>query len=198
MRDVLKELGREWVCVVNMDNYSKPVNFNIVSIGSINQSLAPIQNILKSGILSNCSNIMLMHNHPSGDNEPSREDLQLTKRLVEAAKLMDMNVVDHVVIGGQNGDIYSMREHDPDMFTSKEIDLDYIHRMMTKEEPGGNYAAGERMEWAEEGRGRYSAGRNCDPKAAAEARRNEMQEITRKLEEGVAGIFSSEKYQKFL
>lgn len=92
IRDVLKELDREWVCVVNMDNHLKPVNFNIVSIGSINQSLAPIQNILKSGILSNCSNIMLMHNHPSGDNEPSREDIQLTKRLVEAAKLMDMNV----------------------------------------------------------------------------------------------------------
>lgn len=92
MRDVLKELDREWVCVVNMDNHLKPVNFNIVSIGSINQSLAPIQNILKSGILSNCSNIMLMHNYPSGDNEPSREDIQLTKRLVEAAKLMDMNV----------------------------------------------------------------------------------------------------------
>ena len=92
MRDVLKELDREWVCVVNMDNHLKPVNFNIVSIGSINQSLAPIQNILKSGILSNCSNIMLMHNHPSGDNEPSREDIQLTKRLVEAAKRMDMNV----------------------------------------------------------------------------------------------------------
>ena len=53
MRDVLKELDREWVCVVNMDNHLKPVNFNIVSIGSINQSLAPIQNILKSGILSN-------------------------------------------------------------------------------------------------------------------------------------------------
>ena len=92
MRDVLKELDREWVCVVDMDNHLKPVNFNIVSIGSINQSLAPIQNILKSGILSNCSNIMLIHNHPSGDNEPSREDIQLTKRLVEAAKLMDMNV----------------------------------------------------------------------------------------------------------
>ena len=197
MRDVLKELDREWVCVVNMDNHLKPVNFNIVSIGSINQSLAPIQNILKSGILSNCNNIMLMHNHPSGDNEPSREDLQLTKRLVEAAKLMDMNVVDHVVIGGQNGNVYSMREHDPDMFTSKDIDLDYINRMMTKE-PSGNYAAGERMERAEEGRGQYSAGRNYDPKAAAEARRNEMKEITRKLEEGVAEIFSSEKYQKFL
>lgn len=82
MRDVLKELDREWVCVVNMDNHLKPVNFNIVSIGSINQSLAPIQNILKSGILSNCSNIMLMHNHPSGDNELSREDIQLTKCLV--------------------------------------------------------------------------------------------------------------------
>lgn len=198
MRDVLKELDREWVCVVNMDNHLKPVNFNIVSIGSINQSLAPIQNILKSGILSNCNNIMLMHNHPSGDNEPSREDLQLTKRLVEAAKLMDMNVIDHVVIGGQNGNVYSMREHDPDMFTSKDIDLDYIHKMTAKENPEPGYETMDSAVRAEEGRGQYSAGRHYDPKAAAEARRSEMKEITRKLEEGVAGIFSSEKYQKFL
>ncbi len=198
MRDVLKELDREWVCVVNMDNHLKPVNFNIVSIGSINQSLAPIQNILKSGILSNCSNIMLMHNHPSGDNEPSREDLQLTKRLVEAAKLMDMNVIDHVVIGGQNGNIYSMREHEPDMFTSKEIDLNYIHKMTAEEKPGQGYTAENSTMRAEEERAQYSAGRHYDPKAAAEARRNEMKEITRKLEEGVAGIFSSDKYQNFL
>ena len=170
MRDVLKELDREWVCVVNMDNHLKPVNFNIVSIGSINQSLAPIQNILKSGILSNCNNIMLMHNHPSGDNEPSREDLQLTKRLVEAAKLMDMNVIDHVVIGGQNGNIYSMRENDPDMFTSKNIDLDYIHKMTAKENPGPGYETMDSAVRAEEGRARYSSGRNYDPKAAAEAR----------------------------
>lgn len=139
-----------------------------------------------------------MHNHPSGDNEPSREDLQLTKRLVEAAKLMDMNVVDHVVIGGQNGNVYSMREHDPDMFTSKDIDLDYIHKMTAKENPGPGYEAMDSAAWAEEGSGQYSASRNYDPKAAAEARRSEMKEITRKLEEGVAGIFSSEKYQKFL
>ena len=50
MRDVLKELDREWVCVVNLDNHLKPVNFNVVFIGSINLSLAPVQNILKSGL----------------------------------------------------------------------------------------------------------------------------------------------------
>ncbi|MGN0254397.1 MAG: JAB domain-containing protein [Chordicoccus sp.] len=198
MRDILKELDREWVCVVNMDNHLKPVNFNVVSIGSINQSLAPIQNILKSGILSNCNNLMLMHNHPSGDVEPSREDRQLTKRLVEASKLMDMNVIDHLVIGGQNGDVYSFREHDPDMFTGREIDLDYIHRMMAKEEPGQDYQMEYSTSRAEDGKGRYAAGKHYDPKAAAEARKSEMKEITKKLEEGVAGIFSSEKYQKFL
>ena len=139
-----------------------------------------------------------MHNHPSGDVEPSREDRELTKRLVEASKLMDMNVIDHLVIGGQNGDVYSFREHDPDMFTGREIDLDYIHRMMAKEEPGQAYQTEYSTSRAEDGRGRYAAGKHYDPKAAAEARKNEMQEITKKLEEGVAGIFSSEKYQKFL
>lgn len=198
MRDILKELDREWVCVVNMDNHLKPVNFNVVSIGSINQSLAPIQNILKSGILSNCNNLMLMHNHPSGDVEPSREDRQLTKRLVEAAKLMDMNVIDHLIVGGQNGEVYSLREHDPDLFSGREINLDYIHRMTAKEDSGREYQTEYSASRAEDRRGQYAAGKHYDPKAATEARKSEMKEITKKLEEGVAGIFSSGKYQKFL
>ena len=67
MRDVLKDLDREMVCVVNLDNKMKPINYNVVSIGSIDQSMVPIQNVYKSSILSNAASIMLLHNHPSGD-----------------------------------------------------------------------------------------------------------------------------------
>lgn len=187
MRDVLKELDREWVCVVNMDNHLKPVNFNVVSIGSINASLAPVQNILKSAMLSNCNNMMLLHNHPSGETEPSREDMQLTKRVSEAAKLMDMSIIDHLIVGGQNGDLYSIREHDPELFTGTEVDFDYIHQMEKTADHG-----------LAEGKTAYRAKGKYDPKQAAENRKSEMKEITEKLEQGVADIFSSEKYKIFL
>lgn len=182
MRDVLKELDREWVCVVNMDNHLKPVNFNVVSIGSINQSLAPIQNIFKSAILSNCSNLMLLHNHPSGDIEPSSEDRRLTVRLVEAAKLMDMQLLDHVIVGGQTGEIFSFRKDNPRLFDSRDIDLGYIHQM-----------TGE-----VKGRGTAYRPKGYDPKKAAEARKQEMQNITEKLEQGVLAVFDSSAYRKFL
>ena len=210
MRDVMKELDREWVCVVNMDNHLKPVNFNVVSIGNINASLAPVQNILKSAMLSNCNNMMLHHNHPSGETEPSREDMQLTKRVSEAAKLMDMSVIDHLIVGGQNGDLYSIREHDPELFTGTEVDFDYIHQMekaadrgltengmaYTEDGEPGPAQAGD--SGIADGKASYQAKGKYDPKQAAENRKSEMKEITEKLEQGVADLFNSEKYQTFL
>ena len=62
---------------------------DIVSMGSINGSIASIPNILKSGILSNAYGFLLLHNHPSGDVTPSREDIQTTRRCIEAGKIMD-------------------------------------------------------------------------------------------------------------
>ncbi|NLC73647.1 MAG: JAB domain-containing protein [Clostridiales bacterium] len=182
MCDVMKDLDREWVCVVNMDNHLKPVNFNVVSIGSINSSLAPIQNIIKSGVLSNTNNLMLMHNHPSGDIEPSNEDYKLTKRLLEACKIMDMCVVDHLIIGSGTGDVYSFREHYTDLFTSKDLDLDYLHSMTDVGEKSAEYKTPGRF----------------DPKQAMEARKKEMKDITSKLEQGVAEVFQSDRYKEFL
>lgn len=67
MRRELSQYDREVLCVVNLNNKLKPINFNIVSMGSINGSIASIPNILKSGILSNAYGFLLLHNHPSGD-----------------------------------------------------------------------------------------------------------------------------------
>lgn len=210
MRDVLKELDREWVCVVNLDNHLKPVNFNVVSIGSINLSLAPVQNILKSGLLSNCNRLILLHNHPSGELTPSNEDNQLTKRVTEAAKLLEMEVLDHVIVGGQTGEIYSFRQDHPELFSMENIDLDYIHQMENAADRGfaeGRTAYGTDdknvpnqavdQELAE-GKASYQPKGKYDPKQTAENRKNEMKEITEKLEQGVADLFSSEKYQIFL
>ena len=132
MRDVLKDLDREMVCVVNMDNKMKPINYNVVSIGSIDQSMVPIQNVFKSSILSNATSIMLLHNHPSGDVTPSNPDIEVTKRLVEAGKLMGIPVIDHLIIGGMDGKIYSFRTETPEFFTGAP-DLDFIRNNVVAE-----------------------------------------------------------------
>ena len=67
MAEAMKDLDREMVCVVNMDNHLRPINYNVVSIGSLNASVVPVQNVFKSSILSNAGSIMLLHNHPSGE-----------------------------------------------------------------------------------------------------------------------------------
>ena len=67
MRREMSGLDREMLCVVNQNTRLQAINFNIVSIGDISQSIASIPNILKSGILSNASSFLLLHSHPSGD-----------------------------------------------------------------------------------------------------------------------------------
>lgn len=123
MRKELSQYDREVLCVVNLNNKLKPINFNIVSMGSINGSIASIPNILKSGILSNAYGFLLLHNHPSGDVTPSREDIQTTRRCIEAGKIMDIPCLDHVIVGCGNSDYYSFRESGMVDFTSEKISM---------------------------------------------------------------------------
>lgn len=123
MRRELSQYDREVLCVVNLNNKLKPINFNIVSMGSINGSIASIPNILKSGILSNAYGFLLLHNHPSGDVTPSREDIQTTRRCIEAGKIMDIPCLDHVIVGGSNGSFLSLRESGMVDFTNEKISM---------------------------------------------------------------------------
>ncbi len=72
---------------------------NVVSIGSLNSSLVHPREVFKAAILGNAAAIILAHNHPSGDPSPSPEDLEITRRLVEAGKILGIEVLDHVIIG---------------------------------------------------------------------------------------------------
>ena len=111
MAKFMAELDREYCCVVNLNNRLKPINFNIVSIGSINSAQVPVANVFKSAILSNAANIMLLHNHPSSSLTPSREDEKLTKQVIEAGNLMGIPCIDHVIVAGGTGKYYSFREN---------------------------------------------------------------------------------------
>ncbi len=119
MRKALSEMDREYCAVVNMDVSGRPINFNVVSVGDLNQTAAPMQNIFKSAILSNAHSIMMFHNHPDGNLNPSRADLITTSKLIEAGNLMNIPVKDHIIIGGGTGEFYSMRQNHGGMFPDR-------------------------------------------------------------------------------
>jgi DNA repair protein RadC len=85
-----------------------------VSLGSLNQSVAHPREIFRPAIVHSAYGFVLVHNHPSGDPTPSRADRSLTRTLHEAAQLMDINLMDHIIIGapgeGRDG-YYSFKEN---------------------------------------------------------------------------------------
>lgn len=109
--EYLRDFDRELMIVVNLRTDGKPINMNVMSIGTINASFACPREALKASILSNASSVMLFHNHPSGNLRPSREDITTTDKMIKAYQMLDIPVLDHIIIGPQNR-FYSMREHD--------------------------------------------------------------------------------------
>ena len=110
MRREMALYDREYLCIVNVNTKLKPINFNIVSIGGIDQSEVAIPNVLKASLLSNAAGFLLLHNHPSGDPTPSPADVECTKRVIEAGKLMGIQCLDHIIVGAGSGSYYSIRE----------------------------------------------------------------------------------------
>ena len=109
--EYLRDYDRELMVLVNLKTDGKPINMNIMSIGTINGSIAVPREALKTSILSNAASIILFHNHPSGNLKPSREDIQITDRMIKAYEMLGMSVLDHIILGPDSR-FYSMREHD--------------------------------------------------------------------------------------
>jgi DNA repair protein RadC len=72
-----------------------------VFIGSLNASIVHPREVFKEALKRSAASIICMHNHPSGDPSPSREDIEVTKRLVECGKLIGIDLLDHIIIGEQ-------------------------------------------------------------------------------------------------
>ena len=139
MAGVLSQMDREYCCVVNLDGANHPINFNVVSIGDVNQAHVPIQNVFKSAILSNASSIMMFHNHPSGSVQASREDIDVTKRLIEAGKIMNIPVLDHIIVGGGTAERFSFKEANPEMFNVSERAAYAVHEPIEHKPIDGDY-----------------------------------------------------------
>lgn len=139
MAQALSQMDREYCCVVNLDGANHPINFNVVSIGDVNQAHVPIQNVFKSAILSNASSIMMFHNHPSGSVQASREDIDVTKRLIEAGKIMNIPVLDHIIVGGGTAERFSFKEANPEMFNVSERAAYAVHEPIEHKPTEGDH-----------------------------------------------------------
>ena len=109
----MRHLSQEQVVVAVLDTRLRHVGTTVVSVGTVSESTAHPREILRPVITRGAYGFILIHNHPSGDPSPSRADELVTRRLVEAAALMQVKFLDHVIIGRPSpgrAPYYSFRE----------------------------------------------------------------------------------------
>ena len=104
------DLDREVFMVLNLTCHLQVINMNICSMGTLNYTIVHPREVFKTSILSNASAVLLIHNHPSGILEPSKEDIDLTERMVSAGKILGIDVLDHLIIGTKEKAYTSLRE----------------------------------------------------------------------------------------
>ena len=105
----LHEKPQEHFCIFCLNTKNKIAGVHTVSIGSLNSTIVHPREVYKAAMLNNAAAIICIHNHPSGDPEPSRDDIETTKRLVDAGNILGIDVLDHIIIG--DGRYTSLKEH---------------------------------------------------------------------------------------
>jgi DNA repair protein RadC len=93
-----KGADREILSVLCLDAQNQPNSFNVASIGALNTTRTRPAEILKAAILSNALGLILIHNHPSGELDPSPEDLEFTRAVQRACELVGVDLYDHVIV----------------------------------------------------------------------------------------------------
>jgi len=104
----MSHLDQEHLRTVLLDTKNRVQAITTVYIGSVNTSLVRVGELFKDAVRRNSAAVIVVHNHPSGDPTPSPEDVLVTRQIVSAGKLLDIDVLDHLVIG--DGRYVSMRE----------------------------------------------------------------------------------------
>ena len=93
---------KEHFCVMLLNTKNHVIGWQVISIGSLTASIVHPREVFTPAIIHHAAVIILVHNHPSGDPTPSKEDIAVTQRLVKCGNLMDVKVLDHVIIGDNN------------------------------------------------------------------------------------------------
>ena len=108
LQPFLEPLDREELWVLNLDTRNRVMSLVALYKGSVNSSQVRVAEVFRQAILDNALSVVVAHNHPSGDPTPSPEDVSVTRAMVQAGKLLDIEVLDHVVIGA--GRFVSLKE----------------------------------------------------------------------------------------
>lgn len=95
-------LPQESTFILCMNSKNEVISYSEIARGGINLCNLDIKSIFKTVLLTNASKFILAHNHPSGDPTPSELDIKVTNKIIEASKIMDIQLLDHVVIGGNS------------------------------------------------------------------------------------------------
>lgn len=98
---ILRDENKEKFIVVCLNSANKIIKHETISVGNLNSSVVHPREVFKVGIDNSSASIILIHNHPSGNPEPSNEDIRITKKIVETGKVMDIPVFDHLIIAGE-------------------------------------------------------------------------------------------------
>jgi DNA repair protein RadC len=104
------DLDREVFGILLVNTRHQVTAMHVVSVGTLSGAFVHPREVFKAAILGNAAAIILFHNHPSGDPDPSREDRELTTRLIQAGRILGIDVLDHVILGDE-ARYYSFKEH---------------------------------------------------------------------------------------
>jgi DNA repair protein RadC len=98
-RNFINDLDREGFAMLCLNTKNEPTALHMVSTGTLNSSLVHPREVYKLAILANSSAIIACHNHPSGHPDPSKEDIDMTRRLKSAGELLGIDLLDHIILG---------------------------------------------------------------------------------------------------
>ena len=106
---------REKLYVIILNIKNKVIGYSLVSMGSLTASIVHPREVLKPAILASAASIIIIHNHPSGDPEPSLDDIEITKRISKSCAIMGINLLDHIILGFEADEFkgyYSFKQKD--------------------------------------------------------------------------------------
>lgn len=105
----MADLQQEHFCAAFFDSKANLISKKVVHIGTLNSSVVGAREVFRDAVRNNAASVIVAHNHPSGDPEPSPEDVKVTKSLKQAGDLLDIALLDHIVVG-HNGNFVSLNE----------------------------------------------------------------------------------------
>ena len=111
----MKDLAQETFVTLTFTTKNRLIKRHLISLGTLNSALVHPREVFRPAITDGAANIVVAHNHPSGDPSPSAEDIKITRKLIEAGKQIEIKVLDHLIIGSE--DFVSLRESGLVVFT---------------------------------------------------------------------------------